>query len=400
MLRVLTLSTLFPDATRPSFGVFVERQTRGLAALPDVEVRVVAPIGVPPWPLSRHPNWRGLAAIPECETWRGLVVHRPHFPTLPGMGMLNPLSIAGTLLPTLRAVRKSFPFDVIDAEFFFPDGPAAVRLARALGVPVSIKARGADIHHWGRQRSTAGQVRDAGLAADGMLAVSAALKADMVALGLPAERIKVHYTGVDLDRFRPSPDRNAAKAALGVTGPLLVSVGALIPRKGHDLAIAAMRDLPGATLMIAGHGPEKAALDALIAAQGLGDRVRLLGSQPHDALPALAAAADVGVLVSSSEGLANAWVEALACGAPIVIADVGGARELVDRPEAGRLVAREPAAIAAGVRELLAAHYDPLAVRATAERFTWEANAAALREHLAGLVGQGIRRFPSSSSRI
>jgi len=177
-------------------------------------------------------------------------------------------------------------------------------------------------------------------------------------------------------------------------------VGALIPRKGHDLAIAAMRDLPGATLMIAGHGPEKAALDALIAAHGLGDRVRLLGSQPHDALPALAAAADVGVLVSSSEGLANAWVEALACGAPIVIADVGGARELVDRPEAGRLVAREPAAIAAGVRELLAAHYDPLAVRATAERFTWEANAAALREHLAGLVGQGIRRFPSSSSRI
>ncbi len=93
------------------------------------------------------------------------------------------------------------------------------------------------------------------------------------------------------------------------------------------------------------------------------------------------------MLVSSSEGLANAWVEALACGAPIVIADVGGARELVDRPEAGRLVARAPGAIAAGVREVLAAGYDPAAVRATAERFTWDANAAALRAHLMGLAG-------------
>jgi glycosyltransferase involved in cell wall biosynthesis len=387
MLRVLTLSTLFPDAARPTFGVFVERQTRGLAALPDIEVQVIAPIGVPPWPLSRHAAWRGLATVPERETWRGLRVHRPRFPVMPGLGALNPRSIAGTLLPMLRALRRSFAFDVIDAEFFFPDGPAAVRLGEALGVPVSIKARGADIHHWGRQRATARQVRDAGRAADGMLAVSVALKADMVALGLPEARIAVHYTGVDLASFRPSPDRAAAKALLGVTGPLLLSVGALIPRKGHDLAIAAMSELPGATLLIAGHGPEHAALEALIAARALGDRVRLLGSQPHDALPMLAAAADAGVLVSSSEGLANAWVEALACGAPIVIADVGGARELVDRPEAGRLVARDPSAIANGVREVLAARYDPFAVRASAERFTWDANATALRAHLAGLAG-------------
>ena len=391
MLRVLTLSTLFPDRVRPTFGVFVDRQTRGLAALPDVELQVVAPIGMPRWPLSRHPNWRGLVAIPEQETWQGLTVHRPRFPVLPGMGRFNPRALASTLLPMLRDVRRDFRFDVIDAEFFFPDGPAAVRLGRALGVPVSIKARGADIHHWGTQRSTARQVREAGLAADGMLAVSAALKADMIALGLPGERIAVHYTGVDLDRFRPAADRSAAKAALGVTGPLLLSVGALIPRKGHDLVIEAMQDLPEATLMIAGQGPERAALDALVQARGLGDRVKLLGSQAHDALPALAAAADVGVLVSASEGLANAWVEALACGAPIVIADVGGARELIDRPEAGRLVAREPAAIAAGVRAVLAAGYDPHAVRATAERFTWEANAAALRAHLTAVAAKSSR---------
>ena len=387
MLRVLTLSTLFPDAIRPNFGVFVERQTRALAALPDIELRVVAPIGVPPWPLSLHRNWRAFGKLPQRETWRGLDVHRPHFPVIPGLGALNPRSMAGALLPMLRAVRREFPFDVIDAEFFFPDGAAAVRLGRMLGVPVSIKARGADIHHWGRAPRTAPQVLRAGLAADGMLAVSAALRADMVALGMPGERIRVHYTGVDLAAFRPAADRVAAKAALGVTGPLLLSVGALIARKAHHLVIEAMAALPHATLMIAGQGPERGALEALIAARGLRDRVRLLGSVAHDALPALAAAADVGVLVSSSEGLANAWVEALACGAPIVIADVGGARELVDRPEAGRLVEREPAAIATAVREVLAAGYAPGAVRATAERFTWAANAVALRGHLAGLVG-------------
>ena len=383
MLRVLTLSTLFPDATRPTFGIFVERQTLGLAALPGVEVEVVAPIGLPPGPLARHSHWRALGELPQHESWKGLSVHRPRFPVLPGVGALNPAAMARALLPLLRRIREHFPFDILDAEFFFPDGPAAVRLGEALGAPVSIKARGADIHHWGRQMLTRGEVRRAGQVAAGLLAVSAALKADMVTLGLPEERIRVHYTGVDLVRFRPATDRIAAKAALSVRGPLLLSVGALIARKGHALVIEAMTRLPDATLMIVGQGPERAALEALVAAHGLADRVRLLGAQPHEALPALAAAADVGVLASASEGLANAWVECLACGTPLVISDVGGARELIDRPEAGRIVAREPDAIAAGVAALLATPPDPAAVRAIAERFTWEANAATLHRHLA-----------------
>ena len=65
MLRVLTLSTLFPDATRPNFGVFVERQTFGLAAHPGVDLRVVAPIGLPPWPLSALSHHGALRKLPE-----------------------------------------------------------------------------------------------------------------------------------------------------------------------------------------------------------------------------------------------------------------------------------------------------------------------------------------------
>ena len=191
----------------------------------------------------------------------------------------------------------------------------------------------------------------------------------------------MHHTGVDLDAFRPA-DRSSPNA------PLVASVGALIPRKGHDLTIRAVASLPGVRLKIAGEGPERAGLDRLIAELGVGDRVGMLGSIPHVDLPPLLAAADVLALPSSSEGLANAWMEALASGTPVVTCDVGGAREAIDRPEAGRIVAREPGAIAAAIADLLANPPDRSAVRAAAERFTWEANTAALVEHLTMLTRQ------------
>ena len=386
MLRVLTLSTLFPDASRPTFGIFVERQTLELAGHPDVELQVVAPIGVPPGPLKRHPRYRARAAAPRFEQWKGLTVHRPRFPVIPLLGgRYSPAWLAWALRPLLREIRKSFPFDIIDAEFFFPDGPAAARLAKHLGVPFSIKARGGDIHHWASQPGCREQIVQAGREAGGLLAVSAALRQDMIALGLPAERIRVHYTGVDLERFRPL-DRAAAKQAVGVEGPLILSVGHLIERKGHALAIDAMRGLPGATLLIVGEGALRSQLEAQIAAAGLGGRVRLLGPLPQDQLPELFAAADAMVLPSASEGLANVWVEALACDTPIVITDAGGAREVVDRPAAGRIVAREATAIAAALREILAAPPRQEEVRAAAERFTWSANRDALYAHLRGII--------------
>ena len=147
-----------------------------------------------------------------------------------------------------------------------------------------------------------------------------------------------------------------------------------------------MPSLPGATLLIVGQGPAKAELEARIAELGIGDRVRMMGPLPHDALPALYAAADVVALPSASEGLANVWVESLASGTPIVQADVGGARELVDRPAAGRIVARDPAAIGDAIRELLADPPSAQDVRATVARFTWDANRDRLYDHLEKIV--------------
>lgn len=386
MLRVLTLSSLFPDASRPIFGVFVERQTLGLAAHPDVELKLVAPLGLPPWPLSRRGHYAPLAALPRHEDWKGVETWRPRFLNLPGTGgRFHVAMLTRALVPLLTRIRRDFAFDVIDASFFFPDGPAAVALGRRFGVPVSVKARGADIHHWGRAGATASQVIGAGRDADGILAVSQAMKADIAALGIPAGRIRVHHTGVDLTRFAPR-DSVAAKAALGIDGPLIASVGALIPRKGHDIVIDAVAALPGVHLRIAGEGPERPRLAAQIARLGLGDRVKLLGSVAHGDLPPLLAAADVMALASSSEGLANAWVEALASGTPIVISDAGGAGEVVTAPDAGRIAARNATAFAEAIGELLATPPPRDAVRATAAGFTWEANTAALYDHLSGLV--------------
>ena len=385
MLRVLTLSTLFPNRAQPEFGRFVERQTLGLAARPGVEVEVVAPVGVPLWPLSLHPHYAARARLPEEEGWMGLTVHRPRYRVWPGtrQGRI-PAAMAEALLPLLRRIRARFPFDVIDAEFFWPDGPAAMALSRALGIPFSVKARGSDIHVWGERAEARPQIVAAGRAADGLLAVSEAMKRSMVELGLPGERIRVHYTGVDRDLFVPV-DRAAAKHALGIDGPLLVTAGALLARKGPDLAIETLALLPDATLILVGHGRERPALEALARRLRVDDRVRFLGGRPHDELPRWLGTADVTLLPTVSEGLANVWVESLACGTPVVTTDVGGAREAIDRPEAGRLVAREPEALAAAVREILAAPPDPQAVRRAADKFDWERNAAELEAHLTAL---------------
>lgn len=386
MLRVLTLASLFPDASRPTFGLFVERQTLGLAARADVAVEVVAPLGLPPWPLNRHPHYRGGATLPARESRNGLTVHRPRFPLIPGIGArFHPAAIARVLCPLLTRIRQDFPFDVIDAQFFFPDGPAAARLAHHFGVPFSIKARGADIHYWAARADTGPQILAAARAADGLLAVSARMKADVAALGIAADRVRVHHTGVDLDRFAPA-DRTAAKAALGLSGPVIATVGALIPRKGQDIVIDAMADIVDASLLLVGDGPDRRMLKARAAR--FGSRIRFLGNRPHTALPALLAAADVMALPSASEGLANVWIEALACGTPIVITDVGGAREVLDDDSAGRIVTRTPGAIAAAITALLAAPPDKNAVRRVAERFTWQRNSATLFDHLSTLAGR------------
>lgn len=393
-MRILSISTLFPNPARPSFGVFVGNQMRAVAALGTVEaapeLTMVSPIGMPPWPLSTRPPYAALRAIPDNSDAAGLPVHYPRFTLIPRLGGdSNPARIAAAVLPFARRLHGERPFDLVDAQFFFPDGPAAAIVARALGLPLTIKARGADIHFWGQRPRARAQILDAARQAAGMLAVSRALREDMIAMGMPGDRIHVHYTGLDRERFRVQ-DRAQARervTALGIpaAGPLLVTPGALIARKGQRLVLEALAGgglagsvLADARLALAGAGEDEAHLRALARRLGVADRVHFLGLVDHRQLPGVMAAADVLVLPSASEGLANVWVEGLACGTPIVIPDIGGAREVLRDAAAGRIAARHPAAIAEAVTAILADPPAPERVAASVRDFSWDANARAI----------------------
>jgi glycosyltransferase involved in cell wall biosynthesis len=297
----------------------------------------------------------------------------------------NPAQVARA---TLSAIGTR-AFDVVDAQFFYPDGPAAMRVADALGLPFSAKARGADISHFGHDPATAPQLRAAADRAAGLLAVSGSMRDEMAAIGIDPAKIAVHYTGIDSTRFSPG-DRTAARAALGMDDtPSILTVGALIARKGQALVIEALPMLPGVHYWLAGAGEEEGRYRALAQKLGVETRVHFMGPVANAELPQLYRAADAVVMPSVSEGLANAWVEALACGTPIVISDAGGAAELMTSPAAGRIAARTPKAIADAVQAILANPPSSSDVAASlGGRFDWDRNGRELAAHLRRCAGR------------
>ena len=386
MKHVLALSTLYPNPVNPRFGTFVARSLEALAKRGDWRVTLINPIGLPPLALGRY---RPLADLPAQAEEGGITIHRPQFTLIPRIGARrNAAAIASAVLPLVKRIHAETPIDVLDAQFFFPDGPAAATIAQTTGLPLSIKARGSDISFWGGQDFARKQMLDAARAATGLLAVSRDLAGQMADMGMDAGTITVHYTGLDRDRFRPlghTQLRRQLSEELGFAmpdnAPLLACVGALIERKGQGIAITALRDIPGARLVLVGKGEDEARLRALAASEGVAERVHFAGSLDHDVMPLILSAADVMVLPTVSEGLANAWVEALACGTPVVTCDVGGARELINDPAAGRLVERNPKSVAAGINAVLNNPPPREAVAALTEHFSWDANAAALAAH-------------------
>lgn len=391
MKHVLALSTLYPNPVNPRFGTFVARSLEALARRGDWRVTLVNPIGLPPLALGRY---RPLADLPAVSEEGGITIHRPHFTLIPRIGARrNAAAIARAVLPLVERIHAATPVDMLDAQFFFPDGPAAAEIARATGLPLSIKARGSDISFWGEYDFARRQMLEAAHTATGLLAVSRDLAGQMAAMGMDGSRITVHYTGLDRDRFRPFGHmqlRAQLSRELGFampeTAPLIACVGALIERKGQGIAIEALRDIPEARLVLIGKGEDEARLRALAVSEGVAERVHFAGSIDHDLMPLILSAADVMALPTVSEGLANAWVEALACGTPVVTTDVGGARELISSETAGRLVERNASAVAAGINAVLNNPPDRQAVAALTEHFSWDANAAALAAHYERLL--------------
>jgi teichuronic acid biosynthesis glycosyltransferase TuaC len=374
-IRLLTFSTLYPNNVRPNHGIFVENRLRHLVASQRAHSTVVAPV---PWFPSRSPrfgDWARNASVVPIELRHDITVHHPRYPVLPWIGMsVAPYLLYRAVLPTLRRLAASGQrFDAIDAHYLYPDGVAAVWLGRALGLPTVVTARGTDVNLIPKYALPRALIRQAVAGSAALIAVSAALKRELVSLGAPDEKVTVLRNGVDLLLFRPV-DRASAREALGLTRPTLISVGHLIERKGHHRVIEAMRLLPDFTLLIVGEGPQRDRLTALIEQHGMVERVRLLGARPHTELPSLYGAADILVLASSREGWANVLLEAMACGTPVVASNIWGNPEVVGDAAAG-VIADEntPEGIAAAVRSLFAHLPERAATRAYAEQFNWDA---------------------------
>lgn len=378
-LRVLTFTTLYPNAEKPNHGVFVENRLRQTLARHDVSATVLAPVPYFPFTSEIFGTYARFARVPATEQRYGVQVHHPRYALIPKIGM----SVAPRLLylAARAACRRlgldKSSIDVIDAHYFYPDGVAAAMLARDLEIPFVVSARGTDLNVLPNFPVVRRQIIWAAQQASATITVSSALKQRLLALGVDPGRSAVLRNGVDLEVFQPM-EREAARRRLGLSGHIILSVGNLVPLKGHELTIDALASLTESTLLIAGGGPLRDALQARANSRGVGGRVRLLGEVPHAQLAELYSAADVFVLMSEREGWANVLLEAMACGTPALATNVGGNGEIVASPAAGLLLReRSSAALADAVQALRHRVPDRAATRHYAEGFGWGAVAAA-----------------------
>lgn len=374
MTRILTFTTLYPNAVQPVHGVFVENRLRHLVASGDLTAQVLAPVPWFPFRHERFGRYATLADVPRRERRHGISIRHPRYPVLPRFGMtLAPSLLFLAVKPVVEEMlRTGDGFDLIDAHYFYPDGVAAVMLGKAVSRPVVVTARGTDLNLIPDYAVPRRYIKWAAANADGLVTVCEALRTRLVKLGVAPDRVVTLRNGVDPTMFRPT-DRTAVRERLALPGPALLSVGLLIERKGHDLVIKALPALPEATLLIAGDGPERTNLERLARLLRVDDRVRFLGQVPHEALPDLYTAADCLVLASSREGWANVLLEAMACGTPVVASDVWGTSEVVNHPAAGLLLRdRSAKSVADAVRTLLASPPRREDTRAYAETFGWD----------------------------
>jgi glycosyltransferase involved in cell wall biosynthesis len=360
-MRILTLTNLYPNPFQPHRATFNRNQLRILGERHPV--RVIAPIA---WTDELKARRQGQPALPagRRRIFDGLEVEHPRYLFAPKIlrKTYGRSYLASVRAAFARAV-DAFQPDLVYAPWAYPDGWAATELGRIHGLPVVIKVVGSDILLLDRHASRTGPTSEALRQADAVVAVSQDLSKRVVGLGVDPKRIRVVIDGVDKERFCPG-DRAEAKARLGLDpdARIILSIGNLVPVKGQNVLIEAVarllddrfepKDQTIACCLIGG-GPLRADLARLASERNLGDRFRMPGAIPQDALPDWYRAADVFALPSHSEGIPNVLLEAAACGTPFVASQVGGIPEIEDIGPCRLVPPGDPEALASALREFL-----------------------------------------------
>jgi teichuronic acid biosynthesis glycosyltransferase TuaC len=379
--QILTFTNLFPSNRRPLHGCFVKDRMERVAKHSGLDWQVLCPVPRVPLLLRRvlgRADDRVLAAEPVRESVDGIIVHHVHYFHLPGVSLRRQARrIAKACLPKVRelsADRRT----VLDAHYLYPDGVAAMMIAKELSLPCVLTARGTDVNVLAEQPEVREQMVDAFGEAAAMFAVSDALRGrfeDIVGDG----KVETARNGVDLELFRPG-DRDAARLRLGLPldCDLVLGVGRLIGGKGfHHAAQALAARNDGSRLVLVGEGPDRERIAGLLPA----DRVHFLGSLDRAAVASAYQACDVFVLPSYREGWPNVVTEALACGRPVVASAVGGIPEILADPGVSRLVpAGDVEALGTAIADFLASPPDPVQARALADRYSWSATVVKLSD--------------------
>jgi glycosyltransferase involved in cell wall biosynthesis len=333
-------------------------------------------------------RWRQFSQIPREEIIEGVRIHHPRYPLLPGISMpAHGMLMYLASLPLARRLHLEKQFDCIDGHFVYPDGFAAVRLGRMLGLPAVVSARGSDINLYSSFRLIRPMLRWTLMHADGAIAVSADLKNKMIALGIPEPKIQVISNGVDAERFHPR-DAKSARKQLGLPeeGSIAVSVGSLIESKGHHLLITAVAALahsfPQLRLYILGEGVYGSTLEQLVREKKMQDRIFFFGNRPNEELSLWFSAADLSCLMSSREGWPNVVSEALACGTPVLATRAGGIPEIISSPELGMFVERNAQSIAVGLERALTKPWNRAEIARLSRLRSWDAVAAEVETFL------------------
>ncbi|WP_438863378.1 glycosyltransferase family 4 protein [Neptunicella sp.] len=402
-MKILVLTTLYPNSEQPRHGIFIENRVLNFKAMyPDTEIRVMAAIPWFPFSFGIFGEYAKYAQIPASEVRNNLTIDHPRYPVIPKIGMsLAPMLMAMALLPKLKKLqRDGFDFDVIDCHYFFPDGVAATWLAKKLGKPIAITARGSDIHLIPQYTLPRRMIKWALRNCTQAIAVCKALADEMRHLAPHCKSVEVARNGVDLIKFSPEEDRDKLRQKLGITGFTLLSVGNLIELKGHHLIIEALTQLPNIHLCIAGHGPLENSLKKQVKELNLDNRVTFLGLLNQQQLRDYYAASDALVLASSREGWANVLLESMACGTPVIATAIWGTPEVVASKEAGLLIPeRNVEQIRHTIQQLV--EHPPVrsSVRQYAEQFSWQHTSDLLYTLFTNLVNQShVQQAPRTQS--
>lgn len=378
--RILTFSSIFPSAAIPRHGIFTETRLRHILTDGEMEGRVIAPVPWFPFRSRMFGRYAKHAAAAREEMRRGLEVRYPRYLMLPKLGVpLQAASMAHAAWPEIaRMSSGGWVPDLIDGQYLYPDGVAAAMVAQRLRRPFVMTALGTDANVLAKLPATSKRILWAAERAAAIVAVSSGLKDALVAVGVEADKITVLRNGVDLQVFGPR-EPEAARLRLGLAdGPLLACVGNLVAEKGQALAVEMLCHLPGHRLLLVGEGPERAALESMGRALGVGARMSFMASMPQRDLCDVYSVADALLLPSTREGWPNVVLEAMACGTPVVGSDVGAVGEMVTRREFGRVLAGRDARVwAAAVADLLGTRAPPEVIRTHAGRFDWSSIARA-----------------------